>query len=134
MTTTKLPHYHVAAAIIRKGNNFLITQRLDKDKFGGLWEFPGGKQEKGETMEECLSREISEELNLQITIIKHLFNIEHSYKEAKIFFHVFYCQTDGGTPECIEVQNWKWVDFSTVKDYKLTAADEEVVERLGEYL
>ena len=126
----KLPHYYVAAAFIRNGGNFLITQRLDNDKFAGLWEFPGGKQEKGETLEECLSREIIEELNLQIFIKKHLLNVEHSYKEAKITLHVFDCQVVGGTPENKEVQNWKWVDFSTVKNYQLTAADEVVIEKL----
>jgi mutator protein MutT len=131
MKTTKLPHYHVTAAFIRKRKNFLITQRLNKDKFGGLWEFPGGKQEKGETLEECLTREISEELALSITIKKHLLNVEHSYTEAKITLHVFDCQVDAGTPENKEVQNWKWVDFSTVKDYQLTAADEVVIEKLS---
>jgi mutator protein MutT len=130
MKTKKLPHYHVTAAFIRKRKKFLITQRLDNDIFGGLWEFPGGKQEKGETLEECLCREIFEELNLQIFIKKHLINVEHSYKKAKITLHVFDCQVVAGTPENKEVQNWKWVDFSTVKDYALTAADEVVIEKL----
>ena len=133
MKTTEQPHYNVAAAFIRKGNDFLITQRLAKDKFGGLWEFPGGKQEVGETLEECLVREISEELNLHITVKKHLFNVKHSYKEAKITLHVFYCRPGNGIPECQEVQNWRWVDFSSVKNFQFTAADEEVIERLGEF-
>ncbi|MBL7092770.1 (deoxy)nucleoside triphosphate pyrophosphohydrolase [candidate division KSB1 bacterium] len=134
MKITKLPHYHVTAAFIHRGKNFLITQRLEKDKFGGLWEFPGGKQEVGETLEECLVREIFEELNLHITIKKHLFNVEHSYKEAKITLHLFQCQLDVGIPECKDVQNWRWVDFSTVKNFEFTAADEDVIKMLNEYL
>ncbi|MBC8180070.1 NUDIX domain-containing protein, partial [candidate division KSB1 bacterium] len=95
---------------------------------------PGGKQEVGETLEECLVREIFEELNLHITIKKHLFNVEHSYKEAKITLHLFQCQLDVGIPECKDVQNWRWVDFSTVKNFEFTAADEDVIKMLNEYL
>ena len=133
MKITERIQYQVTAAFIRRGNEFLITQRRDNDVFGGLWEFPGGKQEIGETLEECLVREIYEELNLQIAVQKYLFTVEHNYKEVKIFLHVFYCQLVDGTPECREVKNWKWVDFSTVLNFKFSAADDKVIVRLGEY-
>jgi len=133
MNITKLPHYHVTAAFIKNENKFLITQRMAKDKFGGLWEFPGGKQKTDETLEECLIREISEELNGQIFIKRYLFSINHNYKEVKITLHVFHCQLEDGVLECKEVQNWKWVDFSNVKNHVFTAADEEIIRRLREY-
>ena len=132
MNTTELPHYHVTAAFIQNENKFLIAQRLAKDEFGGLWEFPGGKQKTDETLEECLIREISEELNGQIVIKRYLFSIDHSYKEIKITLHVFQCQFENSVPQCKEVQNWKWVDFSNVKNFEFTTADEEVIRRLEE--
>ena len=58
----KIPHYEVTAAVIQKGGKILITQRPEKGLLGGLWEFPGGKQKPGESLEECLKREIAEEL------------------------------------------------------------------------
>jgi mutator protein MutT len=128
------PLYQVAAALIQKEKKFLITQRLDQDKCGGLWEFPGGKQEPGESLEACLVREIYEELAIKISIKKYLFNIEHNYHEARISLHLFHCDLENGAPQCREVQNWKWVEFSAIKDYQFAPADEKVAQRLVEYV
>ncbi len=129
----ELPHYQVTAGVIQNGEKILISQRLTNDKFGGLWEFPGGKQEQGESLEECLVREISEELNIQISIEKYLFNVEHIYDKEKITLHVFVCQFENGIPECQEVQDWKWIDFSNIDDYEFTKADKEVIQKLSDY-
>ena len=129
----ELPHYQVTAAVIQNGEKILISQRLALDEFGGLWEFPGGKQEQGESLEECLVREIFEELNIQISIKKYLFSVEHIYSQIKIILHVFLCQLKNGIPECQGVQDWKWIDFSNINDYEFTTADKEVIQKLGDY-
>ena len=133
MKNKKNPHYQVTAGIIKDENRLLISQRMDNDHLGGLWEFPGGKLEQGESLEECLIREVLEELNIQISIQKYLFEVEHHYKNKTITLHIFLCCHQNGTPECREVQNWKWIDFSDISDYQFPDADEEVIRRLGEY-
>ena len=129
----ELPHYQVTAAVIQNGEKILISQRLTNDEFGGLWEFPGGKQEQGESLEECLVREIFEELNIQISIKKYLFSVEHIYSQIKIILHVFLCQLKNGIPECQQVQDWEWIDFSSIDDYEFTTADKEVIQKLTDY-
>ena len=130
----ELPHYQVTAGVIQKGTKILISQRRANDEFGGLWEFPGGKVEQGESLEECLIREIFEELNIQITIKKYLFNVEHIYNKLKITLHIFLCQHKKGTPECRDVQDWQWINFSNIDDYRFPAADKEVIRKLSDYL
>jgi len=101
---------------------------------GGLWEFPGGKQEPTESLEDCLTREILEELALKISIKNHLFTIEHSYPEANISLHLFLCETDSVTPQCRDVQAWKWIKIEQLKNFHFTEADQKLVERIAEYL
>ena len=129
-----LPHYHVTAAVIQNENKILISQRMADDSLGGLWEFPGGKQEPGESLESCLIREISEELNIEIVIKKYLFSIGHIYKNKKITLHIFLCLLKNGTPQKQEVQDWLWIDFANITDYELTPADVEVIKRLSDYI
>ena len=128
-----LPHYHVTAGLIRNGNKILITQRMADSKFGGLWEFPGGKQEPGETLEECLIREILEELNIQIVINNYLFSIDHTYDNLQITLHVFLCRYNCGVPECRQVQDWKWIELFEVNGYEFTTADKKVIQKLSAF-
>jgi len=132
MERLKTPHYQVTAAIIVGDGKILITQRPYHDAFGGLWEFPGGKQEQGESLEQCLVREIYEELAVTIQIHEHLFSITHRYEKVKISLHFYLCTIRDGTPTCKEVQDWKWVDFSEMNRYEFTEADREVIEKLRE--
>jgi mutator protein MutT len=132
MERLKTPHYQVTAAIIVSDGKILITQRQLHDAFGGLWEFPGGKQEQGESLEQCLTREIFEELAVSIQIHEHLFSITHRYEKLKISLHFFLCTILNGAPTCKEVQDWRWVEYSEMNQYQFTEADREVVERLKE--
>lgn len=127
------PHYQVTAAIIVNDGKILITQRERHDAFGGLWEFPGGKQEPGESLEQCLVREILEELAVTIQIHQHLFSVMHGYEKYKISLHFFLCTILNGAPACKEVQDWRWVEFSEMDHYEFTEADRDVVERLKEF-
>lgn len=129
----KARHCHVTAAVISHQGKILITQRPFDDAHGGLWEFPGGKQKPGESLEQCLVREIAEELNIRIDVTKHLFRVDHQYDHVHITLHVFLCQVQDGVPECKQVQDWKWIEFSEMDRYEFTEADRKVIERLKEF-
>lgn len=128
--SAKPPHYHVTAGLIRNNGKILITQRLFDDRFGGLWEFPGGKQKVGETLDQCLIREIEEELNIQIQVDKKLMTVAHNYDHVQITLHVFQCTFLEGTPEMKGVQDWRWVDITEIEHYDFTEADKKVIEKL----
>lgn len=130
-TQNRLPHYHVTAGLIFKNNKLLITQRLNSDKFGGLWEFPGGKCLENETLEDCLVREISEELNSKIEVRSHLISVDHQYQDFAITLHVFLCRYLSGPVRPIEVQDVQWIDPSDVGKYEFTAADQKVIKKFS---
>ena len=128
--SSKQLHYQVTAGLIRNNSKILITQRLFDDRFGGLWEFPGGKQKAGETLEQCLIREIKEELNIQIHVGKKLMTVSHRYDKVQITLHIFQCTLPDGTPEKKGVQDWRWVDLTEIEQYDFTEADKLVIKRL----
>ncbi|HEX9972357.1 MAG TPA: (deoxy)nucleoside triphosphate pyrophosphohydrolase [bacterium] len=132
MERLKTPHYLVTAAIIVGDGKILITQRPFHDAFGGLWEFPGGKQEQGESLEQCLVREIYEELAVTIQIHEHLFSITHRYEKLKISLHFFLCTILNGAPTCKDVQDWKWVDRSEFDNFPFAKADQKALVKLNE--
>ncbi len=129
-TKLKLTHYHVTAGLIRNNDKILITQRPLNKMFGGLWEFPGGKQQDGESLEQCLAREILEELNIGIQIGEKLMSVHHCYDSLQITLHVFLCNFKSGELECREAQNFRWIEFSDFDYYEFTQADQKVIERL----
>ncbi len=129
-SSIKIPHYDVTAGVIRSNGKILITQRSINDRFCGLWEFPGGKQKQGETLEQCLVREIAEELNIQIQIEKKLMSVIHNYDHLQITLHVFLCTLQSSAIESREVQDWKWIELSELAFYDFTEADQKVIKRL----
>ncbi|UCE05730.1 MAG: 8-oxo-dGTP diphosphatase MutT [bacterium] len=130
-TNSTRPHYHVAAGLISDGGKILITQRPFNDTFGGLWEFPGGKQRAGETLEQCLIREIAEELNIKIQVDKKLMSVSHNYDHVQITLHLFLCTFLEGMPESKGVQDWKWIDYSKLNQFDFTEADQRLIKKLA---
>ena len=129
-TFLRLTHYHVTAGLIIQNGKLLITQRPLNKLFGGLWEFPGGKQQEGETLEQCLAREISEELNINIQIGEKLMSVHHFDGSLNLTLHVFLCDFRSGELECREVHDFRWTEFSDLDHYKFTKPDQKVIERL----
>lgn len=120
------PHYNVAAAIIKHRGRFLITQRpLDK-LLGGLWEFPGGKQEPNERLSECLAREIKEELGMHIEVGEQRLTLKHAFTHFKITLHVFEATWISGDPQALEVAAFKWVRPSEFDDYAMGKTDRQI--------
>lgn len=125
-----LPHYNVTAAVIRQNGKILIAQRpLDK-MLGGLWEFPGGKQEPGETLAECLRREIKEELDLEIAIGEQVVTIKHSYTHFKITLYAFYCWVVRGQPQALHVADWRWVSLAEIERFPFARTDLQIIRAL----
>ena len=124
----KRPHYQVAAGVISKGRQLLIAQRPSDGMLGGLWEFPGGKQEQGETLEACLRREVEEELAIEIDVGSHLLSVDHGFTHFSITLHVFAAIWRQGTPQAIGCADWRWVDAGELDDYPFPRADRKVIE------
>lgn len=126
------PVIEVAAGIVFRGGKLLITQRRPEDHLGGLWEFPGGKREAGETYEECLHRELMEELGIQVEIGQLFEELTHSYPEKTVRLKFFSCRWSGGEPRVIGCHALAWIDRSELADYPFPAADARVLEQLRE--
>jgi mutator protein MutT len=123
-----------AIAIIVRGDKVLVCQRKDDDTFGGYWEFPGGKQEAGETLEECLARELLEELAISARPIGRLTTIEHDYPNALLRLHPFVCAHEEGEPQHLECQASRWIDPAALRDYRFPPANESLIEEVVAYL
>jgi len=128
--SSKLPHYHVTAGLIQIHHKILIAQRRFDDTFGGLWEFPGGKQKAGETLEQCLIREIDEELDIEIRVDQKIMRVSHTYSHAHITLHVFLCSLLKGTPGMKGVQDWRWIKLPEIDRFDFTQADKKVIEKI----
>ena len=120
----------VVAALIRKDGLILITRRFDHVHLPGLWEFPGGKVEKGETLESALKREILEELGVEITVFDEFFDIEHRYPSKTVHLHFFNCIIQSEEPRAVEVADLKWVSPAELDGYPFPEADRKLIARL----
>ena len=116
--------------ILNQQGEILIDRRLDQGEMGGLWEFPGGKIESNETVEECIRREILEELGIIVTVGKQLKVIEHSYPKfiVTIFFH--YCHYLSGNPQAIECSEFRWVKPQDLHEYRFPEANYQIINLL----
>ncbi|MEB3294074.1 MAG: A/G-specific adenine glycosylase, partial [Synechococcales bacterium] len=120
MTETKapLPHKVIGVAVIwNDQGEILIDRRKQEGLLGGLWEFPGGKLEAGETIPDCIVREIQEELGIAIAVGEELIVVEHTYTHFKVRLHVHYCRHLSGEPQAIECDEVKWVTLAEIDQY-----------------
>jgi mutator protein MutT len=117
-----------AIAIVARGAKVLVCQRKDDDELGGYWEFPGGKCEDGETLEQCLCRELDEELAIIARPVARLTTIEHDYPHALIRLHPFVCLHESGEVEHKECQASRWIDPPQLREYRFPPANETLIE------
>lgn len=120
----------VAAAIIRRDGEILIARRPAGSHLGGLWEFPGGTREPGETLEECLVREIREELELTVRVERHALSVAQTYPDREVNLHFFECVPVSGSPAAVGCQEFRWVAIRDLDDYEFPPADRTLLERL----
>lgn len=120
----------VTAAIIKDKDKYLICQRGALDECSLLWEFPGGKLEEGETLEECILREINEELELDIKIQGVFTTSIYHFAEKEIHFTVYNAAIIAGQMKLNVHNDARWVTLEELLEYKFMPADIEFVEKL----
>jgi A/G-specific adenine glycosylase len=126
----KTPHHTVTAAVIRRDGQVLIALRPSKGLLGGMWEFPGGKKEKGETLEQCLEREIKEELGCTIQVGSALGIFNHAYTHFSITLHCFECKLKVGSPLPIEASEVRWVSPLELSNFPMGKADRMISRKI----
>jgi A/G-specific adenine glycosylase len=127
----KGPHYDVAAAVIRRRDGrILIAQRPPDHMLGGLWEFPGGKREAGETLEQALRREIEEETSLIVEVGAPVCSVKHAYSHFRITLHAFECRPVRGRARAHEHAALRWVRPSELTAFPFPTADRKILETL----
>ena len=127
-----VPHHDIAVGLVFSddGDHLLIQRRPDDGLLGGLWEFPGGKQEDGESMDAACRREVREELGIQVTVDEPFYTLSHAYSHFKITLHAFRCRIENGTPEAREGQPFQWVGLDELDDYAFPRANRRLIEEL----
>lgn len=119
----------VTAAVIERGGRVLVTRRLEGTHLEGLWEFPGGKCEPGESLEACLRRELSEELAVDAIIGGELLSTTHAYPQRNVELH-FFSVTIAGEPVAQMGQQMQWVRLEQLSTLALPPADDALVALL----
>lgn len=126
------PHYTVVAGVIwnQSRDRLLIAQRPEDKMLGGLWEFPGGKVEDGETLEAGLQRELREELEIEVVVGAQLTVVNHAYTHFSITLHAFHCTHIGGEPQAIGVANFRWLSPDELLVLPYPRTDLRIIEAL----
>ena len=125
-----MPLIPCGVALIRRGQEFLIAQRKKDDTFGLFWEFPGGKKNPDETFEQCVAREIQEEVGIQIKVGKKFMEIKKRYHEKTIWLNFYLCAYVSGQAQPLDCENIEWVRWEELKNYKFPPANERVIQKL----
>jgi len=124
----------VTAAIIKKKHQVLIAQRAGDDELAGKWEFPGGKTELGETPQECLKREIKEELDVEIDVLDFLGESIYTYQSGAIKLMAFWCKWISGDFTLRVHSQIVWANQYELDLYDFAPADIPLVEKLKQSL
>lgn len=133
MTETRapLPHKLIGVAVVwNEQGQVLIDRRPQKGLLGGLWEFPGGKIEPGETVEDCVRRELQEELAIAVEVGDRLITIDHTYTHFKVTLNVFHCRHTGGEPQPIECDEVRWVEVSELDQFPFPKANSQIIDAI----
>lgn len=120
----------VSAGLVFRNGKLLITQRQADTHLAGYWEFPGGKREPEETFEQCLVRELREELGIEVVIGDVLESITHDYPDKKVVLKFFRCRWLKNEPRPLGCAALKWITAAELGDYEFPAADARLLEHL----
>ena len=124
----KVPQHTVTAALIwNEDGRVLLARRPANAMLGGMWEFPGGKREKDESLEECLRREIREELGLVVRVEDAAATVRHAYSHFSIILHAYHCRLVSGEPRALGCAEWRWVSWTDLGQFPISGADLKVI-------
>ncbi|NIW79716.1 MAG: NUDIX domain-containing protein [Calditrichae bacterium] len=129
----KIPQYHIAVGVLRKGEKVLITRRAENGLLGGLWEFPGGKVRDGETAAEACIREFKEEVNLAISIESYLTRVKHAYSHFRIVMDVFVCNYVSGRVKLKGVEDFRWITLNEINQFPFPKANHKLLPWLRKF-
>jgi A/G-specific adenine glycosylase len=128
----EIPHYKVTAAVITRNGKILLAKRPSKGLLGGMWEFPGGKIAEGETLQDCLRREIREELDAGIRVGESLGIYRHAYTHFQITLHAFQCELTDGEPRPIQAAGLAWVSPVELRRYPMGKVDRLIARKISQ--
>ena len=120
----------VAAGLIFRRDQLLITQRRQQDHLGGLWEFPGGKRHPGETFAVCLARELREELGIDVDVGELFETIRHDYPDKRVLLKFYLCRWRRCEPQALGCARFAWIQPHELNQYAFPAADAKLLARL----
>lgn len=127
----KIPHHQIGVGMITNDKGeLLIALRPEEAMLGGLWEFPGGKKEKGEQLPQTVQRELNEELGVRVDVGEKFMELKHAYSHFKITLHAYWCTINSGTPEPKSSTELNWVTLDEIDDYPFPKANKVLIEKL----
>lgn len=122
--------FEVGAAIIWNGSEVLVTRRRPEDHQGGRWEFPGGKRRAGESIEDCLIRELREEIGVTIAVGPIWRALTHVYPDRSVTLYFHFCTITGGRPRMLEVSEIRWSPPGSLPSLEFVEGDLQVLPDL----
>ena len=128
------PHKNIAVAIVLKDDLVLIDRRPNSGMLAGMWEFPGGKIEAGETPEACAIREVKEEVGLDVEAIAALGTVQHAYTHFSVTLHTFVCKHVTGEPQALEVAEVRWITPDRFDEFAFPVANQKIFPLFAEWM
>ncbi len=126
-----LPHKRIGVAVIwNEHNQVLIDRRPQSGLLAGLWEFPGGKVEPGESIADCITREIQEELGIDVSVGEHLITVDHAYTHFKVTLVVHHCCHLAGDPQPLACDEVRWVSVADLEQFPFPKANQDIIAAL----
>ena len=125
-----IPHFQVTAAVIWREGKVLLAKRPASGLLGGMWEFPGGKIQPGETYQQALAREIVEELDTEILVGEQIGVFKHAYTHYKVTLHAYHCRLDGKQPVALEAQEIRWITPAELEQYPMGKIDRMISRKI----
>jgi mutator protein MutT len=123
-------HLDVAVAIVFRDSKVLVTRRKRGRVLGGYWEFPGGKLETGETLHDCVRREIQEELGILVQPVISFTPVPYQYADKHVTLHAFLCTHESGEPQPLAAEKLRWVTSSELQALTFPPANQQLIEQV----
>jgi A/G-specific adenine glycosylase len=125
-----VPHHDIVIGLVWKNGRVLIDRRRTDGLLGGLWEFPGGKIQKGETHAAALQRELREELAIETEVDNYFMKVDHGYTHFRVTLHAYHCRHVAGEPQALAREAWRWARPQDLRRYAFPTANRRIIQAL----